>query len=453
MKSYDVIYIGSGHACWHGAFLLRMAGKSVALVERDLLGGTCTNYGCDAKILLDSPIELKQALGRYESIGLSQGAEVDWTALMQYKKAVIGFMPQAMEGMFAPMGLDILRGEAKFLTANTIQVGKETYQAKKFVIGTGQTYIPMDIPGKEHFRDSRDFLSLDEIPAHVTFVGGGIISMEFASICLSLGRQVDIVTHGPKVLKEYPQGYVTKVVEKMQAQGANFVFNAKVEAIDPRPEGGYTLRGADGLAIDTDYILVAVGRKANAEGLGLEALGIEYSAKGIKVDNHMRTAVKHIYASGDVVDKAVPKLTPTAEFESNYIAMDILNPLNGAIQYPPVPNLVFTLPRIAQVGVGIEEAKAHPELYRVEELAFGESMAWLNKAEKDAHITYVFDRKSHLVGATVMSDDAGTYIDVLTIIINEKLGARELSRMIFSFPTPTYGLVATLLPLFLKKES
>ena len=450
MADYDVIFIGSGHACWHGAVLLKMANKKVALVERDLLGGTCTNYGCDAKILLDSPFELKEALTRYQGIGLAQEAEVDWGPLMAYKKAVIGFMPKAMEGMFTPFGLDILRGEGRFLDAHTIEVAGKTYTAEHFVIGTGQDYIPLDIPGKEHFHNSRDFLSLDVIPEHVTFVGAGIISMEFASICLSLGRKVDVVTSGASALNAYPQEYVTKIVDKMRAQGANFVWNAQVEEI-VRTEGGYTLKGADGLSIDTDYILVAVGRRANVEGLGLEQLGISFSDRGIQVDDHLRTSVRNIYASGDVVDKKVPKLTPTAEFESNYIAMDILNPLNGAIHYPVIPNLVFTLPRIAQVGVSRREAEAKPGEYRIEELDFGASMSWLNKAEKEAHITYIFDKQNHLVGAAVFSDDAGSYIDVLTLIINQKIGANELRGMIFSFPTPTYGLISTLIPLFLKQ--
>ncbi len=451
MKNYDVIFVGSGHACWHGALLLKLAGKSVALVERDLLGGTCTNYGCDAKILLDSPFELKEALDRYEGIGLAQQASLDWKSLMQYKKSLIGGMPDAMSGLFANLGLEIIRGEAKFKDSTTLEVAGETYRAKKFVIGTGESYVPLDVPGKEYMHDSREFLSLDEIPEHVTFLGGGIIAMEFASICLGLGKKVDVVTHGPKVLSKYPQDYVAKVVERMKGQGANFVFSTDVESVSQTESGSYLVKGSNGLCLETDYVLVAVGRKANAEGMDLEKIGVEFSGRGIRVDNHMRTTVKNIYASGDVVDKTVPKLTPTAEFESNYIAMDILNPFNGAISYPPVPNLVFTLPRIAQTGVGIDEAKKHPTEYRVEELAIGETMVWLNKANKDEHITYVFDRKNHLVGAAVYGDEAGSYIDVLTLIINEKLGVKELSRMIFAFPTPTYGLISTLIPLFLKK--
>ena len=450
MKNYDVIFIGSGHSCWHGALLLKTLGKSVALIERDLVGGTCTNYGCDAKILLDSPFELKEALDRYQGIGVTGESKLDWNALMAYKKQYIGAMPAALEGMFAQFGFDLIKGSAEFVDKNTVKVGDDTYTAKYFVIGTGQTYIPLDIPGKEYFHDSREFLDLDEIPDHVTFVGAGIISMEFASLCLALGKKVDIVNVTDAALEMYPQEYAQKIVQKMKAQGANFVFGAHVSSIEKSGDK-YILRTAEGEAIETDYILVAVGRKANVDGIGLDKLGVEYSDRGIVVDAHLRTSVKNIYASGDVIDKKIPKLTPTAEFESNYIAMDILNPVNGKIEYPAVPNLVFTLPRIAQSGVSVAEAEAHPELYRVEKAPIGQTMAWLNKNQPAEHITFIFDKKNHLVGAAVFSDQAGEYIDLLTIIINQKLGIKELSKMIFSFPTQTYGVVATLIPLFLKK--
>lgn len=450
MKQYDVIFIGSGHACWHGALILKLLGKQVALVERDLVGGTCTNYGCDAKILLDSPFELKQALDRYRGIGVTGESALDWKALMQYKKQYIGGMPAALEGMFAQFGFDLIRGEAKFTDKNTICVGEKKYGAKYFVIGTGQNYIPLEIPGKEYLHDSREFLDLDEIPEHVTFIGAGIISMEFASLCLELGKKVDIVTLTNAALEQYPQEYVNRIVERMKAQGANFVFGAHVSAAE-RKGDAYVLKTQEGVSIETDYILCAVGRKANVEGMELSKIGVAYSARGIQVDAHLRTSVRNIYASGDVIDKTIPKLTPTAEFESNYIAMDILNPLNGKIKYPVVPNLVFTLPRIAQVGVSAAEAKAHPELYRIEEQAVGATMSWLNKNQTNEHFTFIFDKKKKLVGAAVFSDDAGAYIDVLTLIIQQKMGIKQLQKMIFSFPTQTYGLISSLIPLFLKK--
>lgn len=451
MDKYDVIFIGSGHACWHGALILKMQGKKVALVERELLGGTCTNYGCDAKILLDSPLELKEGLDRYEHIGLAKKAEISWKDLMAYKKTYIGSMPAALEGLFAKFGFDLIRGEATFLDEHTILVGDKKYESDYFVIGTGQTYVPLEIEGKEHFKDSRDFLSLDEIPERVTFVGAGIIGMEFASICLSLGKKVDIVDLADGALGQYHRKYVDYVVEKMKKQGASFYFSRHVEKLEKTEKGDYVLHTKEGDELKSDYVLVAVGRKANCDTLGLEKLGIEYSFRGIKVDSHLRTAKKNIYASGDVVDKAVPKLTPTAEFESNYIALDILlpAPLRKKISYPVVPNLVFTLPRIGAVGVSPEEGKRLG--YRVEEVELGKTMAWANKNDADEHLTFVFNKKNELVGAAILSQMAGEYLDLLTLIINRKLKARDLAKMIFSFPTTTYGLMSSLLPLMFKK--
>lgn len=451
MEKYDVIFIGSGHSCWHGALILKMQGKKVALVEKDLLGGTCTNYGCDAKILLDSPIELKESLDRYQNIGLAKKAEINWNELMQYKKGLIGSLPNALDGLFNQFGFDVIKGAAKFVDAHTIEVDGQQYKADYFVIGTGQNYIPLDIPGKEYFKDSRDFLSLDNIPDRVTFVGAGIIGMEFASICLSLGKKVDIVDLAPRALNQYPAKYVDFVVNKMKEQGANFLFGKHVSSLEKVNENEYILRTSEGDEIKSNYVLVAVGRKANVDGLNLDALGIEYSNRGIKVDDHLRTKVKNIYASGDVIDKSIPKLTPTAEFESNYIALDILLPglLKRKIKYPVVPNLVFTLPRIAQVGISVDKAK---ELgYRVEEVEYGKTMVWANKNKPEEHLTFVFNKKNELVGAAVLADQAGEYIDLLTIIINQRLTARDLSKMIFSFPTTTYGVVSSLLPLMLKK--
>ena len=452
MKKYDVIFIGSGHACWHGALILKTLGKSVALVEKELNGGTCTNYGCDAKILLDSPIELKEALERYIGIGINNKIDIEWNKLMAYKKQVIGFMPSALEGLFTQFGFDLIKGKATFVDAHHIDVNGEQYEATNFVIGSGQNYVPLEIPGKEYFKDSRDFLSLDNIPEHATFVGAGIIGMEFASICLSLGKKVDIIDLADTPLKQYPQEYVSLIKEKMEKQGANFLFNRHVSSLEKVNDNNYVLKTTEGDEIKSNYVLVAVGRKANVDDLNLDKLGIKYSARGIEVDNHLRTSVKNIYVSGDAIDKKVPKLTPTAEFESNYIALDIVLPkfLRKPIQYPVIPNLVFTLPRIGQVGVSVDAAKNDPQ-YRVESVEIGKTMSWMNKNDPEERLKFIFNKKNELVGAAIYSDQAGEFLDILTIVINQKLTAKDLSKMIFSFPTTTYGLMSSLTPLMLKK--
>ncbi len=442
-NDYDVIFIGSGHACWHGALILKQAGKKVALVERDLAGGTCTNYGCNAKVLLDTPFGLCEQVSRYQDKGVESTASVDWSTLMAYKKKVIGAMDPALRGLFSQMGFDVIDGHGKLADAHTVEVGGQKYTADYIVIGTGQNFRPLGVPGQEYIHDSREFLSLDVMPAHISFIGAGLISMELAQICLDCKAKVDIITTGHDVLGAYPRAYVDKIVAKMSNEGANFVYDANVSGVEKTGDS-FVIKGTPDISIQTDYVLGAVGRSANVDNLGLEALGIEFSSRGIKVDDHLRTSVPNIYASGDVIDKAIPKLTPTAEYESNYIARDILNPGQAAISYPAIPNVAFTLPQIAQVGVSVEQAQADPAHYRIVSMPAGMSGSWANKAHRDEDFTFILDEGNRLVGAALYSDDAGMLIDYLTLVISQKLTLADLDQTIWAFPTATYMLVAAL---------
>ncbi|MBR3315937.1 MAG: NAD(P)/FAD-dependent oxidoreductase [Atopobiaceae bacterium] len=439
---YDVVFLGSGHSCWHGAVTLAAAGKKVAIVDGDLPGGTCTNYGCDAKIILDGPFEFVEGLDRYQGLCVEGNGTIDWRKLMAYKRHVLAPFPQMMPAMFESMGIEFVPEFGKLVDAHTVQAGERTLETEHVVIGTGQRDSVLDIPGKEFLHNSREFLDIDEMPEHLICIGAGIIGMEFASMALVLGKKVSFVEFAPRALAAYPEAYVATLVAKMEAQGADFHFGeaaAKVEEV----EGGYRLTTASGLAVEGDYVLCAAGRVANYENLGLEELGIEASRRGIVVDDHLRTSVPNVFASGDVIDKAIPRLTPTAEFESNYIAAQLLGD-DAPICYPVVPNLVFTLPRIAQVGVTLDEAKADPEAYRIDEWHYGVANEWVDNRELDIDMSFVLDNDGHLVGAAIIGSEAGTWIDFLTLVINTKLTATDISKMIFAFPTQTYMLASHL---------
>lgn len=446
MYDFDVIFLGSGHSCNHGGLALAAAGKKVAFVEMYKMGGTCTNFGCDAKILLDGPFEYLEGLKRYEGLCVDQVGTIDWTKLMAYKKQVIGIFDPLLEQMFTQMGTTVIRGKGCLVDAHTVRVGDKDYTAEYIVIGTGQRNNKLPVPGSEYTHGSTDFLDLDVIPERLIFIGAGVISMEFASMALMLGKQVTIVEFANRALLAYPEKYAAKLVEKMEGQGAKFHFGEGVSEIE-KTENGYLVKTAGGFCEECDYVLDATGRIANYEDLGLEALGIEASRRGIKVDDHLRTAIPNIFASGDVIDKTIPRLTPTAEFESNYIAAQILGLDTEPIHYPAVPNLVFTLPRIAQAGVEVAEAEAHPEQYTVVSLPYGMQNDWINNHELDTDITLIFDQEKYLVGAAIYGSDAGTWIDFLTMIIEQKLTGADMHKMIFAFPTQTYMLASTITPM------
>jgi len=188
MFDYDVAYLGSGHSCWHGAVTLAAAGKKVVLMDHDLPGGTCTNYGCDAKILLDGPFEFVEGLQRYQDVCVNDVGTIDWKKLMSYKKKHLAPFAEFIPGMLKQTGIDFIRERGKLLDAHTIQAGDRTITAETIVLGVGQRNARLNIPGQEYLHGSREFLDIEGMPEHLVCIGAGIISMEFASMALTLGN-------------------------------------------------------------------------------------------------------------------------------------------------------------------------------------------------------------------------------------------------------------------------
>lgn len=438
---YDVALIGSGHANWHAAVTLRQAGKSVVIIEKDTIAGTCTNYGCDPKILLDGPFELMERLDQYQGIGVTNGAQIDWSKLMNYKHQVIDPLSLQMTGLFKQMGIDVMMGAGSLTDDHTIQVAKRTVTADYIVLGTGQRSAKLPIPGSEYLHDSREFLDLIQFPHKITFIGAGIISLEFASMAIKLGAAVSVIEFGSRALATYHEEYAKRVVDKLSNEGVNFYFNAAVSQVEIVGDG-YLVTTSAGQQVETDYVLDATGRIPNIENLGLEELGIKATRRGIQVDDHLRTSVSNIFASGDVIDKSIPKLTPTATFESNYIAAQILGISTKAIVYPVIPSVVFTLPRLAQVGVTIAEATKQLDQYQVVPIPYGKQMLFQSQNEVDAEVTLVLDANHFLVGAALYGNDAPELVNLLTLIINRHLSGSELDQMIFAFPSTSIGLLS-----------
>ncbi|WP_204121082.1 MULTISPECIES: dihydrolipoyl dehydrogenase family protein [Levilactobacillus] len=444
MSHYDVAFIGSGHANWHAAVTLKQAGKSVVIIEKDLVAGTCTNYGCDAKILLDGPSELIAKLHQYANVGVQSTTNVNWNQFMAYKHQVIDSLPDQMTTLFTKMGIDIINGRGILMGNHLIQVGKEIIKADNIVIGTGQKPKRLAIVGNEFLHDSREFLSLPKLPSHLTFIGAGIISLEFASLVLALGSQVTLIDHGDRAARGFNAAHVDKLVAHLEEAGATCYFNESALSVDVTTDG-YRVTTASGKSIDTQYVIDATGREANVTRLGLENAGIYSSARGIEVDDHLRANGDNIYASGDVLDKDQPKLTPTAIFESNYIAGQILGN-SDPIAYPAIPSVLFTLPRLAQIGVTTEDVAIDPDSYHVQTIPYGKLFAFAYQNETDAELTAVFNNANQLVGASVYGMDAPDIVNVLALIIDQRLSALDLNKMIFAFPTATQGIIDALLP-------
>ena len=441
MPSYDfeVIFVGCGHGCDLAARILARAGKKVAAVERDLWMGTCTNYGCNAKMMLDGPFELTAGMENYLELGVfDKVPEVNWEKLMQFKLPYFEAVKPVTKANMEQSGCICIQGHGSLKDAHTVVVEGKEYTAEYIVLGPGQRDGKLNIPGKEYIHGSRDMLSIPQMPARIAFIGAGVIAMEFASMAVEMGREVTVIEYADHALNAYPRAYVDEVVARMEKKGAQFRFCEEVCAIE-KTDKGLLVKTKKGFEVECDYVLQATGRPVNYENMGLEALGIEAGPWGIKVDDHLRTSVKNIFATGDAIDKRIPKLTPTAFFESQYIADLLLGKIDGPICYPAVPNLVFTFPRIAQVGVALDAARKDDK-YRVVDIPYGQAFLFNTHNEAAAKLAFIFDKETNLLaGAAAIGSDAGAWIDVLSLVIFNKMTREQFAYYIYAFPTTTCG--------------
>lgn len=436
MDKFDIIYIGSGNAAWQGGRFLADAGWNVLIVEEGLYGGACANYGCNSKILLDAPFELSAAMKRYEGIGKKGDFSVDWPSLMEFKEEKIGYLSVFLDGKFKEYGLNVANGKGVLLDNHRVQVGDDIYYGEKIVISTGLIPFIPEIPGKEYIRDSTDFLEIKELPEKTIIMGAGFVSLEFASILAEAGKECEVLIRSDVALRHFYQPYVKNVIALLEEQGVKFHYNT--EATEVIKEGdNFIVKTNNGLELSGDYVIGALGRIANVENIGLEKAGVEFGTKGIPVNGHMQSNVENIYATGDVADTNQAKLVTVAIHQSKYLAKYLLGETKDEITYPVVPAVVFTLPRIATVGVTATYALEHPDEYDVHRIQYGKSYSIELKNETTAELTAVTDKDLNIVGAEIYSSEAENLANIFAFIINKKISLEELDYMIYAFPSST----------------
>lgn len=429
---YDVLYLGSGHGAFDGAIPLAASGKRVGLIEEDKVGGTCPNRGCNAKITLDNPVQLLRHQERMNGI-VNGDLSIDWTKSVEHEHEVIDGLPDMISGLLTSSNAEIITGRGKFIDEHTIEVNGKNYTSDKIVISTGQRPHRLDVPGKELAHDSTDFMNLTKLPQKIVIIGGGYISMEFATIANAVGSDVTVLLHHKKALRKFNQEYVRQILDDLDDRGVNFIDNAEVNSFEK--DGDHFKVSYNGEeSLTTDWILDATGRIPNVENIGLDTIGVEYNDNGIEVNEHLQTSVDNIYASGDVLDKIEPKLTPTAIFESTYLTQLFTGQTEKAINYPAIPTVVFTSPQIAEVGITPNDA-AKDDQYTVKTNHLPD--AWFRQVDKEllGDNTLIYNYKGELVGASEISDQAVDAINVLLPAIEFKFTAEQLGRIVHLFPS------------------
>jgi dihydrolipoamide dehydrogenase len=362
---YDLIVIGAGPGGYVAAIRAAQLGLKTACVEsRETLGGTCLNVGCiPSKALLHASEMFHEAQsGSLAKFGIDfSGVSLNLDQMHAEKAKAVGELTGGIEFLFKKNKVDWLKGHAAFTSANSLDVAGKSYTAKNIMIATGSSVTPL--PGVEIDQklivDSTGALALPKVPKHLVVIGGGVIGLELGSVWLRLGAQVTVVEYLDQILPGM-DGEVRKEAAKIfKKQGFNIRTGTKVTGATVKGNTAtLTVEPAAGGAsetIEADCVLVAIGHRANTDGLALEKAGLTVNARGqIEIGHDFQTSVPGIYAVGDVCPG--PMLAHKAEDEG-IAAAEFVAGLTGIVNHDVIPGVVYTYPEIASVGLTEEEAR------------------------------------------------------------------------------------------------
>ncbi|MES2137667.1 MAG: dihydrolipoyl dehydrogenase [Pseudomonadota bacterium] len=415
---FDLLVIGAGPGGYVAAIRAAQLGLKTACAEsRETLGGTCLNVGCiPSKALLHaSELYEEAADGALAKWGVkANGIELDLEAMHGTRKEAVTGLTQGIAFLFKKNKVEWLKGQASFVSADSVKVGDRTVRAKNIVIATGSSVTPL--PGitidQERIVDSTGALELAQVPKRMVVIGGGVIGLELGSVWRRLGSQVTVVEFLDQILPGF-DGDVRKEANKIfKKQGFEFRLSTKVTKADRKGDTvTLTVEPAAGGAaetIDADVVLVSIGRKPNTEGLGLDKAGLQVNRRGqIETDHDFRTSVPGVWAIGDVIPG--PMLAHKAEDEGIAVAENIAG-LTGIVNHDVIPSVVYTMPEIAGVGLTEEQAREHGEVKIGKFPMLANSRAKTNR-ETDGFVKVVADAKTdRVLGVWMIASVAGTMI-------------------------------------------
>lgn len=439
MSDYDQLILGGGPGGLALAYQLKAAGKTVAVVEENLWGGTCPNRGCDPKKILVAAVEAKRQAAHMQGEGIDGVTTINWADLMRNKFAYTDAIPDGTLGGLKQAHIAALSGHAQFNEDGSVTVGDQIVTADQVILATGQRPSRLDIDGGDLLQTSTDFLNMRELPEKMTFIGGGYIAFELADIANAAGSEVHVILHNDKPLKAFDRELADDLVQQLRDAGVQFDMNVDVTHV-VKSADGLTLSNDDGFELETGAVIGATGRIANVDTLNLAAVGVQADAKGVVVNDHLQTTNPLIYAIGDVVaKKGVPKLTPVAGFDARYLADELLGKADAPISYPAIPTVIFGVPRLATTGISTVAAAADDNL-RVRTIDMTHWYTYNRIHDPEAKVKAVLNQAGELVGASVLSSVADEMINYMTFLINDHATAKTLNDMVLAYPTPASDL-------------
>lgn len=432
MPHFDLIVIGAGAAGLTALYTALGLGKRVLLVEKALPGGECTWSGC-----MPSKALINQANSFYEAS--------KYGALVADGPQVMARVRQVSQNVYAHENPEVLinagaqyvQGQARFLSAHVIEVNGTTYQGKAFILATGSSPALPDLPGlaSVDFLTNESLFRLRDLPTSLLILGGGVIGLELAQAMNRLGVAVTVLEMQAEVLAREEPEMAALVRGQLAAEGVCFQLATQALAVEKTASGvRVQTRSQQGEGqIEGEALLVALGRRPNCQGLGLEALGINLD-HGLKVNKYLQTQCKHIYACGDLVGPYL--LSHMANYQAKRATLNALLPWRQAVDYRHRCWTIFTDPELAHAGLTESEARAHyGDSIRVYRFDMAQLDRVMTKEGDQGLIKVILDRKGQILGAHIWAQRAGDLLAPIQLLKTKKIKFTQLQSVIHPYPT------------------
>jgi pyruvate/2-oxoglutarate dehydrogenase complex dihydrolipoamide dehydrogenase (E3) component len=438
---YNVVVIGAGTAGLVAAAGTAGLGGRVALIERNLMGGDCLNFGCVPSKALISSARLIQQIRDAEKWGLDrQSPQFAFEKVferMRARRAKIA--PNDSQERFESLGVDVFRGEARFVSPHEIEVAGQKLRSKNFVIATGSRAVIPKIEGIDkvpYFTNETIFDELKEKPESMIVLGGGPIGCELGQAFARLGVKVDIVQSATELLPREDRDVAKFMQTRFTAEGINVYLNATARRVSKR-EGKIVLEFDENDPLVADAMLVAAGRTPNLRALNLETAGVDYDEHGVNVNAYLQASQPHIYAAGDIANRL--KFTHTADFTARVVVRNILMPfqfLRQKVDWSVVPWCTYTDPEVAHVGLGEKEAKQKNIDYDLFVVPLEDVDRAVLESE-DAGFAKILTAKGSdkILGAAIVAPHAGDLLHEFVLAMSVCVGLGKIASIIHAYPT------------------
>ncbi len=421
---FDLVVIGGGPAGYTGAIRGAKYGMKVALVEKTELGGTCLNRGCiPTKALLHSS-ELFYSRSEWQNLGIiTDGVTFDQDAAYKRKDNITATLREGILSLVKSGGISLYQGDGKLEGARAVRVGDELLETENILIATGSSPARLPIDGIENALSSDEVLFAPVKGENIVVIGGGVIGMEFASYLSGIGKTVTVIEAMDKILPMFSKEITVQLASMLKTRGIKIVTSAKVIKIE-KTAVAYSKNGSEE-TVPCDAVIVAIGRKANLGGLGLESVGL-IEGKFLSVNDNMWSGVEAIYAAGDVTGRV--QLAHYAA-SSAIVAVDTMLKKAPSVDLSVCPSCVYTTPEIAVVGdINFEGARAGKFL-------LGANGKYLVNGSNRGFIKVYCNDKSVIVGAELFGNGVTELVGELALAVKNKLTAHQIASTIHAHPT------------------